>query len=304
MPISVVCEACHKQYSFKDEYGGKKVRCADCGAVMEVPVQLAPIKSYEQDDSDLDPAFRRDKFLLRQKIMTISEKYEVFDENDQPIMFVVRPAFIGQNLLALFASLLTLIGVGGAAVFLAVTVFKGDPVLITIVCTLGIALALGLFFVVLISMVPKRHIQFYTDSEQDQKLLEVLQDRKVMIINATYTCTDPDGSFLCRFRKNYLYNILRKRWYLHDEQGEILAVAMEDSIILSLLRRLLGPLFGLLRTNFIITKPDMETVIGEFNRKFTLFDRYVLDMSADQERYLDRRLAVALGVLLDTGEQR
>jgi hypothetical protein len=81
-------------------------------------------------------------------------------------------------------------------------------------------------------------------------------------------------------------------------------VAREDSIILSLLRRLLGPLFGFLRTNFIIQAQGSEDVLGEFKRKFTILDRYVLDMSADPQRTVDRRVALALGVMLDTGERR
>jgi hypothetical protein len=47
-----------------------------------------------------------------------------------------------------------------------------------------------------------------------------------------------------------------------------------------------------------------EKTRGEFNRNFTLFDRYVLDLSRDRPRLIDRRLAIALGVLLDTGENR
>jgi hypothetical protein len=69
-----------------------------------------------------------------------------------------------------------------------------------------------------------------------------------------------------------------------------------------MLRRLLGPLFGLLRTNFVYLRGDQ--MIGEFNRKMTLLDRYVLDMSADRNRHLDRRVALAVGVMLDTGERR
>ena len=44
--------------------------------------------------------------------------------------------------------------------------------------------------------------------------------------------------------------------------------------------------------------------LGEFNRKLTLFDRYVLDLSADPTRSLDRRIALAMGVMLDTGDGR
>jgi len=40
------------------------------------------------------------------------------------------------------------------------------------------------------------------------------------------------------------------------------------------------------------------------NRKFQLRDRYVLDLSGDHERKLDRRVAVALAVGLDTLQNR
>jgi hypothetical protein len=101
-----------------------------------------------------------------------------------------------------------------------------------------------------------------------------------------------------------LFNVVRKRWYVNAPNGATLYMAKEDSIILSLLRRLLGPLFGLLRTNFIIVRGDSDDVVGEFNRKFTILDRYVLDLKADRNRLLDRRVALALGVMLDTGERR
>jgi hypothetical protein len=45
-------------------------------------------------------------------------------------------------------------------------------------------------------------------------------------------------------------------------------------------------------------------VIGEFNRKFTILDRYVLDMTSDSQHNVDRRIAIAMAVMLDTGELR
>ena len=82
-----------------------------------------------------------------------------------------------------------------------------------------------------------------------------------------------------------------------------LCVAREDSMILSLVRRFV-PFMGLLRTNFIFQPAGSDKVIGEFKRKMTILDRYALDLSADRNRILDRRVAVALAVMLDTGERR
>jgi uncharacterized protein YxjI len=134
-------------------------------------------------------------------------------------------------------------------------------------------------------------------------VLEVLQDRKVMLINATYTVRDANGTPLALFRKNYLFNFFRRKWEVLGPDGQVQWVAREDSIILSLVRRFV-PFMSLLRTNFIFQPAGSDTIIGEFKRKMTILDRYALDLSADRNRALDRRVAVALGVMLDTGERR
>jgi len=62
---------------------------------------------------------------------------------------------------------------------------------------------------------------------------------------------------------------------------------------------------GALRTNYIFLTGSLQAdVVGKFDRKFTIFDRYVLDMSADQRHLIDRRIALAIGVMLDTGDRR
>jgi hypothetical protein len=158
-------------------------------------------------------------------------------------------------------------------------------------------------FVVSILLYKKRNVTIYRDKSKQDPILKILQDKKVEILTATFTLRDTNGD-LARFRKNYLYDIFRKRWNCYAPNGSLICVAKEDSLILSLLRRFLGTFFGLLRTNFIIVQGNSDRVIGEFNRNFTILDRYVLDMSADQQHILDRRIAIAIGIILDTGERR
>jgi hypothetical protein len=167
----------------------------------------------------------------------------------------------------------------------------------------GTLAACGVVLAVIVLISPKRHVTIYRDASKQEPLIKIIQEKKFEWFTATFTVRDLEGD-LARFRKNYLYDLFRKRWHCYRPDGSLLCVAYEDSIALSLLRRLLGPMFGLLRTNFIICEANRERQIGEFNRKFTLLDRYVLDMSADLNRYLDRRIAIALGVILDTGEKR
>lgn len=305
MPINVDCSTCGASFNLKDEFAGRKVRCPHCQTVLQVDeldgdeVEITP-RAWD----DLHPAFQRDKFLLRQKAISISEKYMVWDEEGAELLFVERPAHTLRALGAIFATLFVTIIAIIVGVLIAVKVLEANQqigAILAIVEAIGIIV---LFIAMLVVLMPKRHITFYSDKTKSEKLLEVLQDDKFVVLNAWYTVRDVDGLVLGRFRKNYLYDIFRKHWHGYTPEGELHVVAMEDSLVLSLLRRLLGPLFGILRTNFVIAKPGGHPVLGEFNRKFTLLDRYVLDMSLDRAMELDRRLAIALGVLLDTGERR
>jgi len=196
----------------------------------------------------------------------------------------------------------------GMAVCIGIAIALGDnpqtKEVGTVIVLVGIVLSVIGAVVVAIWLSPKRHIFIYPDDTKSDLLLEVFQDQKLHFIRGTYTVRDPREGVLGQFRKNYLYNLYRKRWDGFRPDGTPLVVAREDSLILSLLRRFLGPMLGLLRTNFVYLRPGTDKVIGEFNRKVTLFDRYVLDLTADRARELDRRMAIVLGILLDTGERR
>ncbi len=306
MPIHVICDSCNAEYDLKDEHGGTTVKCPECHETIDIPPAAAKddeAATRRAAPSAGHPAFHRDKFLLRQKHLSISEKYFVWDEAGNELLFVERPAHLMRNLMAffvaIFVAIVGLLLLGGAAfTFLPEGVAQG------IGAAIGGLVAIVASIAAFIAIRPKRHISFYTDPSMSELVLKTFQDQKVALLNATYTVTDADNQLLGTFRKNYFYNIIRKRWYGYNADGSLLVVAKEDSLILALLRRFLGTMFGLLRRNYIFMTPDQESVFGEFNRKFTLLDRYVLNISHDPDHIFDRRMAVALGVLLDTGEKR
>jgi uncharacterized protein YxjI len=296
MALSVQCQ-CGNSYDLKDEYAGKLVRCPKCQAVSRAE------KSAYTPTSQADPVFDRDIFLLRQKHLAINEKYTVSDESGTPIVYVERPAHLLRNLLAL------IVGLAAMAVMIIVVamvlVFAlGKDVAMSVLPLVGWPVGILTFVVAGSAASKKRHITFYRDEAKRERLLEILQDKKIQLIIATFTVRDARGQKLARLRKNYIYNIFRKRWEIRTMAGQVAFVAKEDSIILSLLRRVLGPMFGLLRTNYVFLGSDGRSVLGEFKRKMTILDRYALDLKRDRQRKLDRRLALALGVMLDTGERR
>ena len=292
MPLRITCK-CGTSYEMKDEFVGKMVKCPQCGEVMLVSAETGTI---------VDPAFDRDKFLLRQKHLALTaEKYYVWDETGKVVLFVERPYHTWRSFLALMAGCGTLLIV--MAVFIAVAVLIGTEALGIVLGIVGFLIGISAAIAVATIVSEKRHVTFYRDDSKKEQLLSVFQLAKIQIPTATYHVKDAQGNLLAVLRKNYLYDFFRKRWQCCAPDGKVICIANEDSLILALLRRWLGPVFGLLRTNFIIHTTDGH-LLGEFNRQFTILDRYVLDMSLDPTRELDRRIALALGVMLDTGEKR
>jgi hypothetical protein len=296
----VVACPCGEVYELKPEYAGRLVECPVCGRHLRAGSGGgAPRRSTE-----LDPAFDRDVFLLRERLLTVRAAYEVWAEDGTPILYVERPTFPVRTLLAYVVALVA------ASVVVAVASQLADvagPPMDALVMLAGYLLSIGLFVIVSMSARPLRHVTVYRDERRREVLLRITQDQRLAFLTRTYTVLTPAGVTLARLCKRYVHNVLRKRWYVQTVSGDRVAMAIEDSVVLSLLRRVLGSLFGVLRTNFVLVhlgRTQDGSVFGEFNRKFTLFDRYVLDLSADPERRFDRRVAVALGVMLDTGERR
>ncbi len=245
----------------------------------------------------VDAVFQRKKFLLRQKALAISEKYYVWNEEGKEILFIERPTYLLRNVGAILAGL----ACGGATIALFVLVghLAGQAALPWLVLA-GIVLGIAEIAAVGVWLSPKRHVYFYRDDTKQQLLLKIEQDRKVAPIVATYTVKDPSENVLARLRKNYLYNLIRKRWTCHGPDGQLISLIQEDSILKAIIRRFVVAL----KTDFVLFKADTGEELGKFIRKWTILDRYVLDLTPDAAGWLDPRIGLAIGVMLDTGESR
>ncbi len=273
MALPVACPDCGAFYNLKSQYAGRLLECPACHGVFRAPERQVPA------------VFDRDLFQLREKHFAINTKYHVRDEDGNPLLYVERPALVGERIV--FVVMFLILGV---VLTVALPVFNWFLLAIVAAYFVG----------------PLRHIYFYPDENKTAAILTVTQDYVVQFPATRFTLLDPAGNVLAVYKKNRFTDFLRKRWWVYGPDGVLLAVAHEDSIVLSLLRRITGFIydFAVFRTNFVIYAADRERVLGEFNRKMTIFDRYTLDLSEDAAGALDRRVALALGVLLDTGEGR
>lgn len=307
MALRTLCPGCGCGFEVEDGLAGRSLRCPQCLTVFKAPA--GPRESPASNSPG--GLFDRDQYFMNQKVLSLIERYTMLDENGTPLIYVERPVHYMRSCASIFTFVASLFvasivgSIAGAVTFHALG--QGD---LSFAVALGVGvgcgvvvMAFGLFLTIMVY--PKRHIYMYSDKEKQHLILKVFQDQKVAFINHRFTVADETGNVLGIIRKNMLTDIFRKAWRVYDSTGDkLLFVAREDSILKSMLRRLLGPMLGLLRTNFVLMRPNSEAVLGELNRKFTIIDKYVLDLTADTHREVDRRLAVALAIMLDTGERR
>ena len=159
----------------------------------------------------------------------------------------------------------------------------------------------------------RRNITLFADDSKREPLLHVNQDHYWEIFHRNYTVVDADGEVIAKLSRNNFTSLFRRGWHIMEPGGATMARARENSLLLSALRRIVDFIpyadlvGGIFRTNFDFLVQDgagNDRKLGSFNRRFTIGDKYVLDLSEDRERRLDRKVALAVGILLDTAEKR
>ncbi len=145
----------------------------------------------------------------------------------------------------------------------------------------------------------KRHI-YISDATGD--ILTVFQDNFFMILYARFTLADNSGNVIARFRRHNIRSAFRAYWEVFNPDGSLHMIAREDSLGLAFLRRLV-PFFGFIKTDYDFYVDGAVT--AEFQRKrLTFVDRYFLDLTKDTGNRIDRRIAIATAILLDTAEEQ
>ena len=156
-------------------------------------------------------------------------------------------------------------------------------------------------------MAIKEDIRFFADEEETTELFRI-KARRMLEIGGNYDVTTPDGQKIGVLQKVFGRSLFRSTWRILDEHESVLATGQERSFFLAIARRLIDfvPYVGEyipIPYNFELNDPEGKR-IGGMDRKFQIRDKYVLDLSDDRERKLDRRLAIALAIGLDTLQNR
>lgn len=161
----------------------------------------------------------------------------------------------------------------------------------------------------------KTNIHVY-DSETTQETNKVLLIRDEAIFDAfgKFRVLDSKtGEELAVIKRHWFRSLFREKYTIRDPRtGEELVTCQARSLLVSLIRNFRWlPIFGYadffiqfirLQWDFFDRKTLQK--LGEFNRKFTIRDNYVLDVTPDVSNVIDSRVALAIAILLDSAEKR
>jgi len=270
--------------------------------------------------------FDSDRFLFRVE----AGHLEAWDDTGKVVAIVHRPEHPLLGCLAFLVGAIAFFAfpIPALWLFCRATGFSFDTqhsvawqvvlVIAAIVLAFFVAMAVGH------SIIPRARTMLYADPSRRTLLLEIVQGRTLFqAIYLRHAVRDGKGNLVGRIRQNNE----RRRYGFFDGRGRRVATfcaephtqpvawSMED-----VLKVAFGILVGLATSVFVIVTPGrnkekepsecpiraFEERSGEPGRRLgmVIFDPdcdfpYEFDLSADPERKLDRRLAVALATLLE-----
>jgi uncharacterized protein YxjI len=156
-------------------------------------------------------------------------------------------------------------------------------------------------------MAVKEHIRFFADEGETREVFHIQGRSWLDTGGSRYDVNDAQDGHIGVLSHIFGKSLLRSTWRISTPDEQEIAVAHERSQSMALLRRVIDfvpDIGGLIPIPYNFDILADGEVIGHVNRKFNLRDQYVLDLSRDPERKLDRRLGIVLAVGLDTLQNR
>jgi hypothetical protein len=154
-------------------------------------------------------------------------------------------------------------------------------------------------------MAIKEDIRFYADEAETNELFRIKARSVFDIGGARYDVFAGDEK-LGVLEHQFKASLLRSTWRVRGADDAELLIGRERSMPLAIARRLVDfvPYGEWVPIPYNFDFLMDGRVVGTMNRKFQLRDRYVLDLTGDTERRVDRRLAIALAIGLDALQTR
>jgi len=258
--------------------------------------QFEPIPEQEKDEDEENGPAEFSELEIHEPLTIdtrTAERSMVLDSDDRCLFYFRRPASFPAMLAGIVVAIMLLSG-SGAAAFLLI---DRDPL-----SAVMAGLITAVFVAAVLAFIPSRSIVIFEDEAMTSPAMMILQESLSPFPTLKFSARNPDGKAIAYFHKSFFTNFGRRSWRVVDEYGDVVGLATEDSLLLAVLRKLLGSAFNRLTTDFLIQIGGR--VAGRLRRRATEFCRSVLSLY-DLRRYgFDPRIALALAVIIETVERR
>lgn len=157
-----------------------------------------------------------------------------------------------------------------------------------------------LFFVKQKAFKLKEDITVYADETKSKELLKI-KARSIIDFSAIYDVVDVSSNeSIGSLRRKGFKSILKDSWEILDAKDQVIGSIDEDSMLKAMLRRFLT---NLIPQTFFITVNKNQ--VGVLKQTFNPFvPQFNIDFSADTAKILDRRMGIAIVILLQIIEGR
>lgn len=153
----------------------------------------------------------------------------------------------------------------------------------------------------------REHVTVWQNEDKSTPLFTI-EAEKLLDVHGKFLIKDAGGEVVGYCRKLFGASLLRSTWEVHDAHDALLFIAHEKSQNMALIRRIaefvpfLTEVAGFFPFNFVFENNKKE--VGSHVRFWgSLNDRYILQLS-EELAACDRRLPLALGILLDALQDR
>jgi len=151
----------------------------------------------------------------------------------------------------------------------------------------------------------KEEIHFFADENETNEIFRIKARSAFDTGSARYDVLVGEQKIGLLWHK-FTASLLRTTWHLGGPTDEEVAIARERSRVGALARRVIDFIPGgelvPIRYNFEILVDD--AVVGHLDRTWGVRDVYFLDLTGDADKRIDRRVAIALAIGLDTLQNR
>lgn len=147
----------------------------------------------------------------------------------------------------------------------------------------------------------KEDIRVYSDESRAGQLMAI-RARQIIDFSAAYDIIDTSTNMkLGALRRKGLKSMFRDEWEVLDPNDAVIGKCHEDSLALALIRRFLS---NLIPQNYDMVMFDGKKVV-DFRQNFNPFTYHLqIDFSGDPQAQLDRRVGIAMAIMLAAIEGR